>query len=220
MIFLHRIVEWQAKTITRKTTDTQEEYDYIEGLIESLKPPLSKTGHHYLISTPFRYPLPVPPLYQARFRPPYYHRNSFYGTVAYPTCVFETGYHFLRQRIHLKGLSQSVEMRTRFRVSFHDPKSVDISKRRDFSLLMNRQDYFYSHNFIRKHATIHSIIYPSCRDPEAQKCVCTFSLATLGKKPRDEGILHFIYIEKQKVCAVEDPLNRFPGIKVEWEKVK
>lgn len=220
MILLHRIVELQAKTITRKTTDTQAKYDYIENLVESLKPPLPQTTHHYLISTPFRYPLPVPPLYQARWRPPYYHRNSFYGTMVYPTCVYETGYHFLRQRIHLKGLSQGVETRTHFRVNFHDLKAVDISKRKDLSLLMNRQDYSYSHNFILKHPSISSIVYPSCRNPEGQKCVCTFSLASLGKKPRDEGTLHFIYDEEQKKCVVEDPLNRFPRMEVEWEEVK
>jgi hypothetical protein len=219
MMALHRIVELQARSISRQTTDTPQEYDYIESLIESLKPPIPQTKHHYLIRTPFRYPLPVPSDYQARFKPPFYPRNPFYGAAGYETCVFETAYHWLRQRVHLKGLSQRAEPRTYFTVSFHDERLVDISRRKDVKALMDRRDYAASHRFIETHPETTSILYPSCRDPQRRPCVVTFQIESLGKKPRNLTTVEFIYDERLKRCKVLHPLYEERPMEVDWKDV-
>lgn len=216
MFWLHRIIELQAKTVTRYTTDTQEEYDYIEGLLEEIKPTLPQTAHHYLIATSFRYRLPVQPQFQARFRPPYFSKNSFYGTKVYPTAAYEVGYHFLRQRVHLKGLSQDPESRTHYRVAFSDSKIVDIHSRKDLKKIMDPNDYTASHQFVLKNSKISSIMYPSCRDPQKRACVITFDIHTLGKTPRNQHTIHFIYDESNQKCRVIDPTQKLDLIEIKW----
>jgi len=216
---LNRIVELQAKTVIRQITDTQEEYDFIENLIESHKPPLPKTDHHYLIATPFRYPLPIAPEYAGRFKPPYYERNCFYGTLEYQTSVFEYGYHWLLQRVHLKGLSQQPQPRTHFKVKFKDPDCLDLRKHKRIKEMMDRHDYSSSHHFVLKQKNLTSLIYPSCRDPKQGSCVITFEINTLGKKPTSDKMIHLIYDEKNKKCLVESPLEWESRMEVVWEDV-
>lgn len=216
---LHRIVEHQAKTVTRHTTETQQEYEYIEELIEAIKAPLPPTGHDYLIATPFRYPLPVGMPYQARFKPPLSLRHAFYGAEEFQSCGYETAYHWLRQRVHLKGLSQTAEPRTHFRVRFHDSKIMDIRRHPTIVSLMDRHDYRPSHRFVEDHPTVSSIRYPSCRDPGHGPYVVTFRLETLGKRPEDLKTLYFIYDHLGQSCRIEDPTHPEQRFDVSWEEV-
>lgn len=216
---LHRIVEYQAKTVTRHTTDTQQEYEYIEGLVEGIKTPLPATGHDYLIATPFRYPLPVAASYQARFKPPLSSKHAFYGTEQFRTCGYETAYHWLRQRVHLKELSQTAEPRTHFQVKFHDSHLMDIRHDPGIDVLMNRHDYGASHRFVEGHPAISSMLYPSCRDPDRRPCVVTFRIETLGKKPEDLHALYFIYDRPHQACRIEDPTRSGERFSVAWEEV-
>ncbi len=216
---LHRIVEYQAKTVTRHTTDSQQEYEYIEGLVEGIKTPLPATGHDYLIATPFRYPLPVAASYQARFKPPLSSRHAFYGTEEFRTCSYETAYHWLRQRVHLKALSQVAEPRTHFQVQFHDSQLMDIRHHRSLESVMNRHDYQASHRFVEKHPSLSSILYPSCRDPQQGACVVTFRLETLGKRPEVLHTLSFIYDRQHRGCRIENPVQPEDGFQVSWEEV-
>jgi len=218
-MILSRIVELQAKTVTRKITDTQEEYDIIENLIESQKPSYPDTAHHYLIATPFRYDLPVEPQYAARFKPPYYDRNCFYGCYEYRTTVLEYGYHWLSQRVHTQGLSQEPQPRTHFKVRFNDPACVDIRKHSKIKNIMNRHDYTTSHDYVLKNKSITSILYPSCRDVEHGDCAVTFEINTLGKKPSSERTIHLIYDDKNKKCIIECPLEDEKNFEVLWEDV-
>lgn len=218
-MILNRIVELQAKTVTRKITDTQEEYEFIENLIESQKPDYPKVPHHYLIATPFRYPLPVEPKYVARFRPPYYDRNCFYGCAEYRTTVFEYGYHWLSQRVHISGLSHESQSRTHFTVEFDDLKCIDIREDQQIEKIMNRNDYSSSHNYILENKDINSILYPSCRDPECGDCIVTFDIWTLGKQPISERRIYFFYDEKNKKCLAECPTGNMDKIQVLWDDV-
>jgi hypothetical protein len=213
---LHRIVEDQAThTPTRSITDTQEEYEFIENLIEGSKPAIKTAPHHYLIRTQFRYPLPVLPQYAARFRPPYFHKNVFYGSLERPTSFYEAAYHWLRERVHLKGLSQTPEPRTHFTVDFKDPDSSDISTHKDISKIMDKNDYSHSHAFIRKHVGATSLIYPSCRDPQHRKCAAVFELSTLGEKPLSTEPLYFIYDSQRLSCTILGP-EVIPTMKIPW----
>lgn len=197
-------------------TDNQEEYDFVESLIESFKPQEPKTDHHYLIKTPFRYPLPVPPLYAARFKPPFYERNGFYGAAHFRTSAFEYVYHWLRQRVHLPTLSQTPEPRTHFQVAFHDNSCLDIRKHKEVKSLMDRKNYGPSHDFIRAHPETRSLLYPSCRDPERGDCIVTFDIQTLDREPKGERTLYLIYESATQSCLIEDPLEKTAPMRINW----
>ena len=213
---LHRIVEDQAShTPTRTITDTLEEYEFIEELIENSKPSITLTKHHYLIRTQFRYPLPVLPRFTARFRAPHSFRNVFYGTFERQTSFYETAYHWLRERVHVTGLSQTPEPRTHFTVDFNDPKAMDICVHEDIVKIMDKKDYSHSHALVAKHPKVSSIVYPSCRDPKHGKCAAVFELLTLGEKPLSNEALFFIYDSKALSCTIEG-LSVDPAIVVPW----
>lgn len=218
-MILNRIVELQAHTIVRKLTDNQAEYEFIENLIESQKPTPIDSDHHYLIKTPFRYPLPVPPIYASRFKPPFYHRNYFYGAQFYHTSAYEYAYHWLRQRVHIKNLSQQSQARTHFQVTFKDDHAVNLKEHTRHKKIMDRHDYGPSHQFVQSNPNVNSILYPSCRDPQQRTCVVTFKIETLGKTPLEERTLHFIYQTSQKLCCIQDSLGKDALLEIYWEEV-
>lgn len=213
---LHRVVEDQAShTPIRAITDTQEEYDFIEDLIEQSKPAIPATNHHYLIRTQFRYPLPVLPKYTARFRPAHFHKNVFYGAFEKSTSFYEASYHWLRERIHVKTLSITSESRTHFTVDFDASTATDICKHRDIAKIMDRYDYTRSHEFVRKNPNVSSIIYPSCREPSNGHCAAVFDLMTLGERLNSVEPLYFTYHANTKTCTISGPQVDSPMI-VPW----
>lgn len=218
-MILNRLVELQAHSVIRKLTDDQAEYEFLEGLVESQKPPLPSTGHHYLIQTPFRYPLPVSPEYAGRFKPPHHSRNCFFGAGAFVTGAYEYAYHWLAQRVHVTRLSHEPQPRTHFQVEFRDERCFDLRDHPDVSAIMNRRAYDASHRFVAAYPELDSILYPSCRDPNRGDCVVTFEINCLGKDPREERTLHFIYQAAEKKCRLEDPLNAKPTLEIAWHEV-
>jgi len=215
-MILNRLVELQAHTVIRKITETQAEYEFIENLIESQKPPYPESGHHYLIKTPFRYSLPVEPRYSSRFKAPFYTRNCLYAAREYRTSAYEYVYHWLSERIHISGLSQEPQGRTHFTVSFEDPDLFDLTSHPDVGKIMDRRHYGPSHRFMESHPEVNSILYPSCRDPQRGDCVVTFEINTLGKKPLSERSLYLIYEVSQKKCRIEDPLQKEDPLEIFW----
>ncbi|GEM_PF-1497587 len=246
-MILHRIVELQAHTVIRKITDDQEEYEFIEGLIESQKPRPLNTDHHYLIKTPFRYPLQgarvapsIPPKadgaspsrsrcalgfdlipqYASRFKPPFSLRNCLYGSECYRTSAYEYAYHWLLQRVHIPHLSQEPQPRTHFQITFLDDHCMDLRSHPEIEKLMSRKNYGPSHQFVEAHPEISSLLYPSCRDPQKGNCVVTFEINTLGKEPMAERMLHLMYQASQKKCLVQDPLLKGAELVIEWREVE
>lgn len=218
-MILHRIVERQAETITRELTDDQAEYEFIENLVESTKPEIDPRGWHRLISTPFRYPVPVDPAYQARFKPPFSDKLVFYGSCSLHTAVFEFGYHWLLERVHLVGLSQTIENRNYFTVGFNDPSLKNIRNNPSIKQIMDRRDYSASHSFIANHPEVTSLLYPSARDPQSGDCVAAFKIETLEKKPAQSTVLHLLYREKSKEAYIYDPSGIYPSEVVPWALV-
>jgi hypothetical protein len=216
---LHRIVEDQAShTPTRTITDTQDEYNFIENLVEETKPPIPATNHHYLIRTQFRYPLPVLPKYQARFRPPFFPKNVFYGAFQRETSFYEAAYHWLRERVHVKDLSMTPEPRTHFTVDFDDSTATDLCNHPNITRIMDRNDYSASHDFIAKNVDVSSIIYPSCRDPRNGNCAAVFDLLALGERPLSTEPLLLIYDCVNKSCSMIGP-EVDPKIVIAWSLV-
>jgi hypothetical protein len=213
---LHRIVEDQAShTPTKTITNTQDEYDFIEGLIEESKPQIPNTDHHYLIRTQFRYPLPVLPSYAARFRPPHFHKNVFYGAFERNTTFYEAAYHWLRERIHVKNLSLTPEPRTHFTTDFDSTSAVDICSHPDIAKIMARNTYSASHEFVFANPDVLAIIYPSCRDPKHGKCAAVFELMMLGRRPTSTEPLFLVYNTDMKSCTFTGPEIETP-IVVPW----
>lgn len=218
-MILHRIVEHQSQSVVRQLTDSQEEFEFIESLIETTKPAIINSKHHYLIKTPFRYPLPVEPQFQERFKPPYFHKNCLYASEHYQTAAFEYAFHWLKQRIHIKNLSHQTQPRTHFQIKFHDPQCLNITKHKNIKRLMNRSNYSASHDFILKHSDISSLKYPSCRDPQQRPCLAVFDINTLDEKIHNERTILLIYNQQQKKCRIETKFQIEEGLDIFWHDV-
>ena len=215
---LSRIVELQSHTVIRKLTETQEEYEWLEALIEDTKPKTSSLQKkHYLIAAPLRYPLPIPPRFAARFRPPYF-KNVFCGTETDQTSYYEYAYHWMLQRVHLKNTSHTPEPRTLFHVKFLDAHCLDLRRHPKMTKIMDRHRYAASHDFVETHPDLTSILYPSCRDPQHGNCLATFSPDTLGNKPTHSTTLHFIYHQKNQECVIENLMNE-TRVSILWKSV-
>lgn len=216
---LGRIIESQSEAVTRRMTDNEEEFEFIEGLVELTKPPIPQTSHNYLIATPFRYKLPVPPQYAARFKPPLWSKNAFYASFEFETSAHEYGYHWLRQRIHLEGLSQQIEPRTHLTVEFDDINLIDLRNHENKAAIMSRTNYQASHEFVLQNPNTTSILYPSCRTPNDGTNIVTFEINTLSNEPLSSRPLHLLYDSRSKACRVMDPSRVQSEIIVFWEQV-
>lgn len=218
-MIIHRIVELQAKTVIREITDDQSEYEFLENLIEDEKPEFPEfKGYHYLIVTPFRYPLPVPPQFAARFRPPHFHRNCLYACFHLETTIYEYVFHWMSERRHIENLEQETNQRTHFTVAYSDGNAKDVSHKRDVKKIMDRHSYQASHDFILKHPNVSSVHYPSSRDPLQRQCVAVFDIKTLGKNPKNEHALQLTLSKDRERCRVVMPI-KLKTFEVKWEDV-
>jgi hypothetical protein len=89
------VVEGQHVVSTRKLVGSDAEQQLLEEMIDRVKPPLPPEpeleGHHYLLSTPFRYP---PLRHGSRFGTRA-ERGIWYGAEELPTAFAETAYYRL-----------------------------------------------------------------------------------------------------------------------------
>lgn len=90
-----RVVESQHHVSTAKLTDTAEEQNRLEDLIEGSKPPIPEEcrGLHYLLSTPFRYGAAYPN--GSRFRRAGMTLGVFYGSARPETAIAEMAFYRL-----------------------------------------------------------------------------------------------------------------------------
>lgn len=187
-----RVVENQANLYGFRAASNAEKALYLEDIIESTKPAPLTTGWDKLIAAPFRYPLPVPFDRQARFRPPFSSRNVLYCSKELLTALYEHAFHYLRERIHLKGLRETGQ-RTAFCL-FIDSKSItDIRRRRDVKALTARGDYNASHAFIQRNPEVRVIAYPSCRDPKRGLNFAALEISALGKTTGERRAISFYF---------------------------
>lgn len=195
----NRCVESQSHAPLRSLTDTNEEYEFLEQFVEDSKPPYpGHQGYDVLIQTPFRYKLPVPDRYAARFRPSFFNKNVFYASAEKSTSLYETSYHFLRQRQHISDLSQTPEPRTLFTVGINLKTSFDVRTDADIERIMARDDYSASHAFVRNNPHIDVFLYPSCRCPKKGTNAAVLEITRIEKKPRSKELLHFVYDQGKK----------------------
>lgn len=188
MIELVRIVEHQSTLSSYRATQNEERALQLELLIEITKPTNLYMAWHPLVAAPFRY---SPPHTHARFRPPY-GRNIFYGALIEETALYEHAFHFIKQRIHLK-IKTDTGVRTIFFVEADEKNSVQIRNHPDCSMIMNKNDYSASHQFIHSHPKETFIIYPSCRDPKGRDNAAVLNIHHLEKNPKWESTIRFFY---------------------------
>lgn len=214
-----RCIEDQAYDSLRQLTDTQEEFEFLEDFVEESKPAYPfASQYHYLIQTPFRYPLPVPDRFAARFRPPFSSRNVFYASATESTSLYETATYFLKERVHLPGLSHEPEARTMFSVGVDDLNAYALSGHPAITQIMDRNSYSASHAFIEAHPEIDVLLYPSCRCAQQGINVAVFAIERLEPSPSTMVDLRFSYDSSAKAVRIYD--GRALKLTVGWQQVK
>jgi len=215
-----RIVEQEAKSQSRKTTDSPDEYEFLESYIDSGKPPYPNTGHHVLVATAFRYEVPTPPDFVARFKPPFGNPKAFYSSLDSRTSCYETAYHFMKERVHLPSASQTPEPRTLFSVAFSGP-IFDIATEARLPEIISRKSMEASWDFVRNNPNVNSVLYPSCRDPDHGQNVFTKDISSLEKNPKNYTDLRFIFESQNRLVRIldrhEDPA--WETLTVGWDEV-
>ncbi len=193
----HRIVERQVVTYEYKATSSTENAEILEQLINRTKPAPYHAEWHDLIATPFRYSLPVPSNYQARFRPQNSMTNILYASQVDITAYFEHAYHFLRFRLGMKKIKKTGQ-RTIFGIKILREEDIqDIAHHPHIDSIMNPSDYSSSHSYVVDNPGVKIIRYPSCRDPEHRLNYAIRDITTLEKKILFEHTISFAYNSKQ-----------------------
>lgn len=215
MTELFRLVQSQmSNRYSQKATSSKAKADALEKLLEDSKPSKLNPKWDALIANPFRYPIPVDPIYSARFSPPYFHRNVWYGGLQKDTAVYEFSFHFLKQRVHLEGIEET-GLRTLFVCDCDLSKTHDICQRSDISDVMDRHNYEKSYEIAKSANSWTGIIYPSCRDPKKGLCAAIFELSEFSLEIKNERTIHFEY----KNGTVNWYRHLFVDVSVDWSKV-
>jgi hypothetical protein len=188
----------------------------VQGLID---PPLSG-GWHELIKGPFRHPVPIGPVFSKRFLPPYWLKNVFFAASFPITSVYEVAFYFLRERAG-RDISSLWQARTLFSVAFYDPDLVDLSGRADISQVMDRNDHTKSHQIVRDSPETNSFSYPSCRDPNHGPCIVTYEISCLGKTPKTEQLLTYVFDSVTNSVEISSQITHLKGLplQVTWDSV-
>jgi hypothetical protein len=218
MVELFRIVQSQmADRYAQKATLSQATADALDRLLETTKlaTPSDHQSWDALIATPFRYPLPTDPLYLARFRPPHFRRNVWYGSQIAETSFYEAAYHLMKERVHLDN-HEETGLRTLFSVHCDLSGALDLSLDSQIDLIMDRNSYDKSHDVAKSADNKTGIIYPSCRDPKKKQCAAMFEITCFQKTVASELTIRFHYQKNKSLSWLRIPNY---NIKIAWGQV-
>jgi hypothetical protein len=218
MISVFRVIENQSTLNSYRATQDIEKAIQLELLIEYTKPKNLYHEWHELISTPFRYPLPVSSEHQARFKPPFSNRHVFYASSLIEVGLYEYSYHFMRQRLHLQKGKRKVKnesgTRTSFSVKANIANAVQLHDLPNLHEILNRHDYTESHKFIQANPEVSILIYPSVRDPKKRDNYAILDIDYLAKTIDSQLQLDFFYDYKKKSLY----WGTF-DLKIDWNQV-
>ncbi len=183
-----RVVEAQHQVSTRKLVDSAEEQILLEELIDRAKPPdITHGRHHYLLSTPFRYP----PLRRGSRFGGRQERGVWYGSETRRTAFAEVAYYRL---VFLEGTSAVLgavtTQLTAFTVRAHSVRAVDLVSppfdvERQAIASPTQYNATQALGSAMRHAGVELIRYPSARDAADGVNVAAFSPQVFGTaKPR------------------------------------
>ena len=215
-----RVVEAQAFSSTTKITDTNEEQQILERLIEETKPTIPEECEHldFLLYTPFRYS-PYP--YNSRFRRAGSVEGAFYAADVVETAIAEKAFYrilFYLESPNTPWPSNPGEY-TAFAAEYALARAIDlthepfVSKR---ALWTHCTDYTACLDFadVARGAAIEGIRYESVRDPHARPNIALFTCrAFIANKPVDQRTwhLHFSSFGVRAFCE-------FPPTKLSFDR--
>ena len=186
-----RVVETQYKAATMAITDTLEEQEILERILDRSKPkfPPDCAGLDYLLATPFRY-WPYP--YGSRFRRADQPDGAFYAAEHVETAVAETSFYsllFFAESPEATLPARPVE-HTAFSVPCRTAKHIDLTKRplvKDRAVWTHPTNYAPCHDLAdsARDAAVAAIRYESVRDPERRANIAILSpKAFAAKRPK------------------------------------
>lgn len=206
-----RVVELQTRIYEFNATSTDRRAEILRKLLEDTKPQPYLHEWHELIASQFRYPLPVPSRYQARFRPAGSFQNVYFAAKEVPTSLFEHAYYFLRLRKGMKKAKRSGQ-RTLFAARLIPSAQIaDVSGRQDVAALTDPSNYLASHQFVQQNPTVKVIRYPSCRDPDRRPCYAVRDIQQLEKSIERETTISFSYDPARLRISWQEPRIQVDG---------
>lgn len=183
-----RVVESQEQVATLGLVDSIEEQLVLESLLETSKPPLpdTTTRHHYLLSTPFRYP-PLP--YGSRFVSRLY-SGLFYASLTESTALAETAYYrfvFWNGMVTPPPSGRLTTEHTTFSVKVKCDQGVHLEAppfQQHTDSISHPSDYRVSQSLgdAMRDAQVDAFTYISARDPDRGINLGCFSLASIASR--------------------------------------
>ena len=167
-----RVVEAQNRVSTMKLTDTTEEQERLESLIESTKPKIPEECRHlhYLLFTPFRYAVHYPK--GSRFRRAGFTLGVFYGSIMAETAATEIAFYRLLFFAESPATPwpTTVAPYTAFCVEYATGRAIDLTSdpfRSNRAVWTHPTDYSKCQELAEtaRSAPIDVIKYESARDP-------------------------------------------------------
>lgn len=194
-----RVVETQYKASTMRLTDTLEEQQILEDMLEASKPrlPSSCAGLHYLLATPFRY---APYAQGSRFRRQGFTEGVFYGSETAATALAEIAFYrlmFFAQSPQAALPSNPVQ-HTAFSVPCRSARAIDLTRpplAQDRLRWTNLVDYGPCQELADSARTANAemIRYASVRDPDNGFNIALLSAAAFAqKRPKVEQSWHVL----------------------------
>jgi hypothetical protein len=194
--------------VSIRATGSSNKAAQLELLLNRTNP--NPSWHPY-IAYSFKIPLPRP---SGRFRPPF-GRNVFYGSEIDKTALYESAYYIMKERGHLKIRSSVINAeRTIFVVDADNRNAFDITSTANFNLLMDKNNYSASHQFVQSNNKIKYISYPSVRDPHKRYNAAILNINLLAKSIKSDEQIKFNYDGlKNEVLWIDYNLN------INWSQV-
>ncbi len=215
-----RIVESQEKVATMTLVDNAEEQMLLEAILEDNKPPAvdDPDAHHYLITTPFRYP---PLRHGSRFglrtRP-----GLFYASLETRTALAECAYY---RFVFWQGMSEPppnpriMTDHTTFAVTVKTDKGLYLEQPpfTEFKEDISNPAHYQSSQALgeaMRGANVEAFIYPSARDNQDGANIGIYTLAAIkSKRPLRKQLWSCITSADQvsfiRLHSKNDPFN-FP----------
>src|SRR5690606_11755639 len=117
------------------------------------------------------------------------------------------------QRRHL-NINTDTGVRTIFFVDVDNKGAINVNDDPNSSLIMDKNDYSHSHQFVSFNSTATFIIYPSCRDPYKRDNAAVLDIGLLSKNPKWESSIKFFYDnQKQEINWLDY------GLHINWREV-
>ncbi|HEY2979819.1 MAG TPA: RES family NAD+ phosphorylase [Anaerolineales bacterium] len=215
-----RVVETQAKAATMRITDTLEEQEILEAVLEESKPPIPTecAGLHYLLATPFRY---APYNHGSRFRRAHQPEGAFYASEEVMTAITETAFYrllFLAEAPEMKLPALPVE-HTAFSIGCRGNRHIDLTRPpfdRDRADWINLSLYTACQDLAdaARQAQIEVIRYESVRDEKRRANIATLTPKMFTTRNPDEMQTWHIFPRHHAVQAWCES----PAISIEFKR--